>query len=171
MTQGALFIGMIVGGYLLLYGLEFLWNLIVRAPVALDKERAAQIAELDRMKREGEGQIEALLLENAGLKKPRKSVAEHIRFEQARVEFEKFEAHEQKFLMPLLMHEEVRYHDLKAQLMNSGFSEAQWSAVVRKAQDGSLVVRLEPSPVRSYNAFAVNPIFRDALLEVLHAAK
>jgi len=171
MTQAVLMIGTIVGGYLLLYGLELLWNLIVRAPVALDEERAAEIAKLGRMKREGEGQIEALLLENSELKKPRKSAVEQIRFEEARAEFEKFDRSEHKFLMLLVTHQEVRYDHLKAQLMSSGFSDTQWSAVILKVQGGSLVERLDASATRSHNAFTINPIYRDALSELLHAAK
>lgn len=45
MIQTLIIVVTIVGGYLLLYWIEFTWNILFRAPVALDAERATEIAQ------------------------------------------------------------------------------------------------------------------------------
>ena len=162
-------IGTIVGSYLLVYTLALLWNLIVRAPVALDTERVAEIGELSRSHGAAQERIAALRLESADLKKPRRTDAEQIRFEEARAELKKFDPGEYDFLRFLLPRQDVNPGDLKAQMMNCGVTEAQWSTVYQKARAGTLVQLVVPSPVRPRSALVINPVYRDALTELLHS--
>ena len=72
----------VLGGYVFLSGLEFLWNMLVSAPVALDSERQQVIGERDqtiRLLTEGpkrtRAEVKAIV---ADLPAPAKQVVRHV---------------------------------------------------------------------------------------------
>jgi hypothetical protein len=46
MKETFVIVGTVIGGYAFLYGVEFTWNLLIKAPQALDKERSKESDEL-----------------------------------------------------------------------------------------------------------------------------
>ena len=63
----------------------------------------------------------------------------------------------------------IRHEELKQQLLAEGFSDQLWSDAIEKATAGNPVEAIPPNPTRLYNAFCINPIHGEQLLELLHS--
>lgn len=159
----------IAGVYLILWTLELVWNLFVRAPVALDNERLAEIECALRAQRDSELTTQQLVLENHELKQLRRTPAQVVLFDQAKAELQRLGPAERSLLVSLLKHEEIRHEELKQQLVADGFSDQLWSDAIERLKAGNLIEAIPPNSTRQYNAFRINPIYQEPLLELLHS--
>jgi hypothetical protein len=156
-------VGSVISAYLFTQLLHYLWNLLLRAPVALDAERQMEADSLNE-------QVRRLSTENAELKEPKLSPGEEATSNRANDALEEFDLHGRSLLTALMEREEWRHEELKDQMVNHhDFSDLNWSSALEKAKKSILVESIPPSPMRQYNAYRINSVYRSVLQELLHS--
>ena len=161
----------IVGVILAPYGAILLVSLIInalRGPVKLDNDRQVEIENTELLRQKSEAVAISVATENAELKKPRRTVAEQLRHDQANAELATMVPHELAFIRALLHHEQISHHDLHKTLTDNGIAEVQWMAAVdRFRKHQRLVENILPGPFRPHEYWRVNPHFMSVLIELL----
>lgn len=97
MNQTIATIVTITGVYLLLYGLDYTWKLLIQAPVALDKDRDSEFRSVT-------SKLQDLVGENARLKQPRRTAKQDQEFADAEQALQTLGEKGIKVLQCLMMH-------------------------------------------------------------------
>ncbi len=156
-------ISSILGAYLLTLLSHYLWNLLLRAPIALDSERQKEADSFNE-------EVRRLSTENAELRKPKSSPGQEAILKRAKDALEEFDLNGRSFLTALMEREEWRHEELRDQMVkHHDFSDLNWSSALEKAKKSILVESIPPSPMRQYNAYRINSVYRSVLQELLYS--
>ncbi len=159
MNRALIGIGVAVATYLILHAGEYLWNLLVLAPSALDHETATEISGLKARISELE-------------QRPKKQPHEIAKLEEIAsiVECGVDEALCRNFLQVLVKRQKDDYGRLRLELVELGMSSEDVVRICDRLARTPLVIRSNPTPLQHYTAIQVNPEYKDLLLEFLHGA-
>src|SRR5258708_5732023 len=120
MTRALVTVGTLVGAYVLLYALEFIWRLLIEAPVAIH----------------GKNQLELVCLREkvSALEQPKRAPADLAKLRQIKsflVEYED-QAVARNFLGLLAQRPEYEYGEFKAAIIRNGITEEQLASVYQR---------------------------------------
>jgi hypothetical protein len=158
MSETLVIAATVLGGYVFLYALEFLWKMLVSAPVALDSERQQVIGERDQTIR--------LLTEG-----PKRTRAEERYYQEAKAIVADLPAPAKQVVRHIWEHEKLS--DTGGSLQIRGLTSDQ----VRSVLDGELATepacrmvrkQIERTPHRTV-WWEIVPVYRTVLGEILHA--
>lgn len=157
MTRALVTVGTLVGSYVLLYALEFIWRLLIEAPAAIHASGQLELANLyDKV---------------SALEQPSRAPADAAKIRQIQSIFIGCgdEVAARRFLSLLVKRPEYEYGEFRLAIGKIGLTPNQFSSVLEASEQGHLVLRIKPTPMRQYNYLQVNPEYKSLLLEVLHS--
>ena len=148
--------GTLIGSYLLLYLLEYAWNLFVKAPRAIYQEN--------------QGKLTGLRERLAVAERPKRPAAESARLQQIESTLDQcgYRGMAVTFLRLLAERPEYEWGDFRAKLEGAGVPHDLFGVLLPALERGHLVLRIPPSAMRPFNALQINPEYKSLLLEVLH---
>lgn len=146
----------VLGGYVLLCALEFLWKLLVSAPVALYSEQGDKIAERERT-------IQALS------EKPKRSTTDEHYYQEAQEIVSKLSTRAKQVMRHIWAHEKML---AAIPYKVPGLTSEEVRIVLEKelaTEPASRIIpyAVERTPHRT-PCWDITPIYRDALAELLH---
>jgi hypothetical protein len=144
----------------------------LKAAVRENEGLASQLRDALDARQRSEKSLEAAVRENEELKKPRRTPSEQIIYDQAKNELAKWGEVQLKFIRALIQHEAIEHNELYRTLTGSGMSEAEWkSTVTWFRQNAGLVENSHATPFKPRDYWHINPLYREAVLELLQEAE
>jgi hypothetical protein len=155
MTEILPAIGAAVASYALCYAGDFIWKLLVVAPVSIYGETQKEITTLRE--------------DVSALKLPRRPPSDVVKLREIRSLLLECENRDLEFLKLLARRPEFKHDELKLACQGRGLSEAEFSAAYQKFKEFGLILHIPTSAIRQYNALQINPEYKPLLLELLYA--
>jgi hypothetical protein len=144
----------------------------LKAAVRENEELASQLHDALDARERSEKSLEAAVRENEELKKPRRTPSEQIIYDQAKNELANWGEVQLKFIKALIQREAIEHNELYRTLTGSGMSEAEWkSTVTWFRQNAGLVENSHATPFKPRDYWHINPLYREAVMELLQEAE
>jgi hypothetical protein len=142
------------------------------AAVDLDNRLGSQLRDALDARERSENSLKAAVRENEELKKPRRTPSEQIIYNQAKNELANWGEVQLKFIRALIQREAIEHNELYRTLTGSGMSEEDWNSTVTWfRQNAGLVENSHATPFKPRDYWHINPLYREAVLELLHEAQ
>jgi hypothetical protein len=142
------------------------------AAVDLDNRLGSQLRDALDARERSEKSLEAAVRENEELKKPRRTPSEQIIYDQAKNELANWGEVQLKFIRALIQREAIEHNELYRTLTGRGMSEEEWNSTVTWfRQNAGLVENSHATPFKPRDYWHINPLYREAVLELLHEAQ
>ena len=142
------------------------------AAVDLDNRLGSQLRDALDAREKSEKSLEAAVRENEELKKHRRTPSEQIIYDQAKNELANWGEVQLKFIRALIQREAIEHNELYRTLTGSGMSEEEWNSTVTWfRQNAGLVENSHATPFKPRDYWHINPLYREAVLELLHEAQ
>ena len=142
------------------------------AAVDLDNRLGSQLRDALDAREGSENSLKAAVRENEELKKHRRTRSEQIIYDQAKNELANWGEVQLKFIRALIQREAIEHNELYRTLTGRGMSEEEWkSTVTWFRQNAGLVENSHATPFKPRDYWHINPLYREAVLELLHEAQ
>jgi hypothetical protein len=142
------------------------------AAVDLDDRLGSRLRDALDARERSEKSLEAAVRENEELKKTRRTPSEQIIYDQAKNELANWGEVQLKFIRALIQREAIEHNELYRTLTGRGMSEEEWkSTVTWFRQNAGLVENSHATPFKPRDYWHINPLYREAVLELLHGAQ
>jgi hypothetical protein len=161
----------LVGPYI---GLTLCLIIAVMATAAadLDNQLGSQLRDALDARERSENSLKAAVRENEELKKPRRTPSQQIIYDQAKNELANWGEVQLKFIRALIQREAIEHNELYRTLTGSGMSEEEWNSTVTWFRhNAGLVENSHATPFKPRDYWHINPLYREAVLELLHEAQ
>jgi ABC-type multidrug transport system fused ATPase/permease subunit len=142
------------------------------AAVDLDNRLGSQLRDALDARERSEKNLEAAVRENEELKKHRRTRSEQIIYDQAKNELANWGEDQLMFIRALIQREAIEHNELYRTLTGRGMSEEEWNSTVTWfRQNAGLVENSHATPFKPRDYWHINPLYREAVLELLHEAQ
>ena len=142
------------------------------AAVDLDNRLGSQLRDALDARERSEKSLEAAVRENEELKKHRRTRSEQIIYDQAKNELANWGEVQLKFIRALIQREAIEHNELYRTLTGRGMSEEEWNSTVTWfRQNAGLVENSHATPFKPRDYWHINPLYREAVLELLQEAE
>jgi hypothetical protein len=161
----------LVGPYI---GLTLCLIIAVMATAAadLDNQLGSQLRDALDARERSEKSLKAAVRENEELKKPRRTPSQQIIYDQAKNELANWGEVQLKFIRALIQREAIEHNELYRTLTGNGMSEEEWNSTVTWFRhNAGLVENSQATPFKPRDYWHINPLYREAVLELLHEAQ
>ena len=144
----------------------------LEAAVKENQELASQLRDASDAREKSENSLNAAVRENEELKKHRRTRSEQIIYDQAKNELANWGEVQLKFIRALIQREAIEHNELYRTLTGRGMSEEEWkSTVTWFRQNAGLVENSHATPFKPRDYWHINPLYREAVLELLQEAE
>ena len=144
----------------------------LEAAVRKNEELARQLRDALDAREGSENSLKAAVRENEELKKHRRTRSEQIIYDQAKNELANWGEVQLKFIRALIQREAIEHNELYRTLTGRGMSEEEWkSTVTWFRQNAGLVENSHATPFKPRDYWHINPLYREAVLELLQEAE
>jgi flagellar biosynthesis GTPase FlhF len=144
----------------------------LEAAVRENEELASQLRDALDARERSEKSLEAAVRENEELKKHRRTPSQQIIYDQAKNELANWGEVQLKFIRALIQREAIEHNELYRTLTGSGMSEEEWkSTVTWFRHNAGLVENSQATPFKPRDYWHINPLYREAVLELLQEAE
>jgi len=144
----------------------------LKAAVRENEELASQLRDALDARDGSENSLKAAVRENEELKKHRRTRSEQIIYDQAKNELANWGEVQLKFIRALIQREAIEHNELYRTLTGRGMSEEEWkSTVTWFRQNAGLVENSHATPFKPRDYWHINPLYREAVLELLQEAE
>ena len=136
-----------------------------------NEELASQLRDALNARERSENSLKAAVRENEELKKHRRTRSEQIIYDQAKNELANWGEDQLMFIRALIQREAIEHNELYRTLTGRGMSEEEWkSTVTWFRQNAGLVENSHATPFKPRDYWHINPLYREAVLELLQEA-
>jgi hypothetical protein len=143
----------------------------LEAAVRKNAELASQLRDALNARERSENSLNAAVRENEELKKHRRTRSEQIIYDQAKNELANWGEDQLMFIRALIQREAIEHNELYRTLTGRGMSEEEWkSTVTWFRQNAGLVENSHATPFKPRDYWHINPLYREAVLELLQEA-